>query len=94
MHSATYDVDAEYAAQVAEAMKEIGAQWVPTPAGTHGAADLMLFPAGIYPGRQILSIPGITHPFTPDTCRDVDAPGMWVLDDLVLVCRGCGIDCT
>ncbi|OUS97414.1 hypothetical protein [Rhodococcus sp. NCIMB 12038] len=94
MHSTAYDLDAEYAAEVAAAMDDIGAQWVPTVAGTHGAPDLMMFPTGIYPGRQILSIPGITHPFTPNTCRDVDAPGMWVLDGLILVCRGCGIDCT
>lgn len=94
MRGTTYDLDAEYTVQVVEAMNEIAAHWTPTDARSHGAPDLMMSPAVIYPGRKILSLPGITHPFTPETCRDIDAPGMWVLDDLVLVCRGCGIDCT
>ncbi|PZU04695.1 MAG: hypothetical protein DI630_00845 [Gordonia sp. (in: high G+C Gram-positive bacteria)] len=94
MTSTTYDFDAEYNTEVAAAMSEIGAQWIPTTDSCHGAPDLMVFQAGIYPGRQILSIPGITHPWTPQTCRAVDIRSIWVLDGLILICRGCGLNGT
>lgn len=92
--SASLTSDTEYAAELAAAMSEIGAHWVPTSARFHGAPDLTMVPTGIYSDRQIFSVPGITHPHTPETCREVDTAGMWVLDDLVLVCTGCGLDCT
>lgn len=88
------DLDAKYTDEVSAAMDKVGAHWTPPNTRFHGAPDLMMFPAGIYPGRQILQLPGVTHPFTPDTCRDVDAPGVWVLNGLVLLCSGCGIDCS
>lgn len=94
MQSTTYDFDAEYDTKLAAAMNESGAHWIPTDARFHGAPDLMMLQAGIYPGRQILSLPGVTYPWTPETCRDVDNPSKWVLNDLVLVCQGCGINGT
>lgn len=94
MENTLDDIDAEYDTKLATAMDAIGARWIPTNARFHGALDLMMVRAGIYPGREILSLPDITYPWTPETCRDVDNPSMWVLDDLVLVCRGCGINGT
>ena len=64
-----------------------GWSWRPTPA-YHG------FSRGyVYPGRQILDVPGRTWPAgRPEDCTSTD-PGEWVCDD-VLVCTGCGLDCT
>lgn len=38
--------------------------------------------------------PGV-WPFTPDTCELADDPyGIWVENDTILACQGCGLDCT
>lgn len=79
----------EDAAELAEAMAAVGATWSPTDATHHGE-----FGESIYPGRQVLDLPGIVWPHTPDECTHADLPGRWVLDGQILICDGCGIDCT
>lgn len=40
-------------------------------------------------------IPG-AYPYTPETCRRAGGlfPGTWLFGGTVLVCTGCGLDCT
>lgn len=51
---------------------------------THGGAPI----AG---GRRVVQIPGIAFPLEPAKCSDL-AGTRWILDDLLLVCTGCGLD--
>lgn len=49
----------------------------------------------VYPGRRVLELPGRTWPAArPEECADADSTGEWVVGGRVLVCRGCGLDCT
>jgi len=48
----------------------------------------------VWPGRAVLVLPNRTWKYQPESCRDDSGTGEWVLDGLVLVCRGCGLDCT
>nr|ACO88860.1 hypothetical protein [Microbacterium sp. MA1] len=54
----------------------------------------MIYQTRIAPWRQTISLPGITHPQTPATCRAVDASSTWILDGLVQICPGCGLNTT
>jgi hypothetical protein len=68
-----------------------GAQWGTQPA-RHGAG---IDAAYIYPGRAVLELEGRTWTYTPGTCpRNGDYTTEWVLDGTVLICCGCGLDCT
>jgi hypothetical protein len=48
----------------------------------------------VYPGRAVLIGPGLDWPHVPEACEDTSGTGMWMLDDQVMVCRGCGLDST
>lgn len=62
-----------------------GYKWVPTGAVWHRGHVF-------HPGRMVLHIPGRVWLDTPDECY---AGGTeWVLGGAVLVCTGCGLDCT
>ena len=63
-------------------MNEAGAHWVATADRYHGAPDLMIYQTRIAPWRQTISLPGITHPQTPATCRAVDASSTWRVSPL------------
>ncbi|ADK68884.2 hypothetical protein KTR9_4803 (plasmid) [Gordonia sp. KTR9] len=67
---------------MASAMNEAGAHWVATADRYHGAPDLMIYQTRIAPWRQTISLPGITHPQTPATCRAVDVDSRWPRPDL------------
>lgn len=56
-------------------------------------AQAMAEPAArITEGRHILILPGRTWEHTPEHCT---VPGTeWVAGGLVLMCTGCGVDCT
>lgn len=67
-----------------------GARWghAPSHHGTNPADSY------VYPGRRVLLLDGHTWPHQPETCTDTSHTGTWKLDGLVLVCTGCGLDCT
>ena len=52
---------------------------------------------GHFPGdiarRTVVSPPRVMWPHTPETCQTDDHAGVW-LDQTVMVCTGCGLDCT
>jgi hypothetical protein len=64
-----------------------GYMWVPTGSEWHDDQP-------IHPDRAVLHIPGRVWLNTPDECTDDSGDGEWVLDGAVLVCPGCGLDCT
>lgn len=50
----------------------------------------------IYPGRRVVIIPGRLWPDVPEECEVADDPGEveWLAGGRLLVCLGCGLDCT
>jgi hypothetical protein len=49
----------------------------------------------VYPGRKVLVLRGRDWAHTPEECPgDEEFSTEWVLDDTILVCRGCGLDST
>jgi hypothetical protein len=46
----------------------------------------------VYPGRQMVA-GNYPHPHA-EVCEDYSGTGEWVANGRVLVCRGCGLDCT
>lgn len=46
--------------------------------------------------RQVVFDAGVKYPFTPDTCEVADDNNAvaWIKDQTVLICNGCGLDCT
>jgi hypothetical protein len=49
----------------------------------------------VFPGRRILDLPCLIWPHTPEDCPGgEDYGGTWLFEDTVLVCSGCGLDCT
>lgn len=71
-----------------------GASWRDAEVRYHGADEVDR--AGVWPGRRVLDIPGRDWPYpSPEECgRAGDLRGEWVLGYAVLVCPGCGLDCT
>ncbi|UKD50759.1 hypothetical protein L3Q65_00090 (plasmid) [Amycolatopsis sp. FU40] len=67
-----------------------GARWGRAPSH-HGTTRATSY---VYPGRHVLVLDGETWPHQPETCPDDTGSGEWRLDGLVLVCTGCGLDCT
>ncbi|WP_158892663.1 hypothetical protein [Amycolatopsis anabasis] len=48
----------------------------------------------VYPGRRVVKIPGREWPAAmPEACTDTSNRGEWLNDD-ILICPGCGVDCT
>jgi len=48
----------------------------------------------VHPGRAVVEIPRRSWPAArPEACADDSGRGAWI-NDHVLVCRGCGLDCT
>ena len=48
----------------------------------------------VVPWRRVISIPGITWLDTPETCLSWWAQAVWLFDGQILICPGCGLDCT
>lgn len=49
----------------------------------------------VYPGRKVLQLTGLSWPHVPEECPGHAEYGtQWLLEDTVLVCRGCGLDST
>jgi hypothetical protein len=79
--------DAKQPGYVAEIdLTPYGASWGSQPRH-HGEIDY------VFPGRAVLVLPGREWLAEPEAC-EWDGPGEWVLDDKVLVCPCCGLDCT
>lgn len=52
---------------------------------------------GVAPGRRVVVVPGREWPASsPEECEDYSRTGEWISDGSrdVMVCRGCGLDCT
>jgi hypothetical protein len=50
--------------------------------------------AFVWPGRRVLQIRGHVWPYPPSTCPMGDFDTQWLCEGTVLVCSGCGLDCT
>ncbi len=50
------------------------------------------FPADVA-HRKVITVTGRTWAHTPDTCLTDEYRGEWLNED-ILVCTGCGLDCT
>lgn len=49
----------------------------------------------VYPGRKVLELTGLEWPHAPEECPGTDEYGTeWLLENTVLVCKGCGLDAT
>lgn len=46
----------------------------------------------VYPGRLVVE--GDWPAARPEECQDDSNRGTWILGDQILVCAGCGLDCT
>jgi hypothetical protein len=60
--------------------------WGDAPA-THGGEY-------VYPGRRVAVIPGRVWPSTPEVCEAGMLDTEWLAGGTLLVCTGCGLDCT
>lgn len=48
----------------------------------------------VWPGRTVVDVPDRVWPAArPEDCTDESGQGEWINNEL-LVCRGCGLDCT
>lgn len=48
----------------------------------------------VAPGRRVIEIPGVTWPAaSPERCQNAVWQGKW-FEGKVLLCTGCGLDCT
>lgn len=48
----------------------------------------------VYPGRRVIDVPGRTwRASRPEECENGVWDGVWI-DEKVLLCTGCGLDCT
>ena len=54
------------------------------------------FGYGHFPGhgREVVDAPEMNWPHTPETCPTDEVITRWIRADTVLVCTGCGLDCT
>jgi hypothetical protein len=67
-----------------------GLAWNRAPVAYHGLDELdRVF---VYPGR--LAVAGRWPAPRPEECRYEGNDGVWLGDGTVLVCPGCGLDCT
>ncbi|MGN2642328.1 hypothetical protein ACTD5D_40395 [Nocardia takedensis] len=48
----------------------------------------------VAPGRRVMRIPGTEWQATPEKCTAGPFATTWHLNDTVLLCNGCGLDCT
>ena len=95
-------VDEQANAELETALRATGARFGTVEYAHHHApddlglatAEQLANAGGIAPGRRVLHLPGRTWAATPDTCTDFSEHGEWVLGGMLLVCPGCGLDCT
>lgn len=82
----------DYSALLAD-MHAIGAGFTP---GTHQFHHPLHsgHSRPVVPWRRVLTIPGITWLDSPETCLSWWAEPMWLLDNQIRICPGCGLDCT
>lgn len=82
----------DYAGLLAD-MQAIGASFRP---GTHQFHHPLHsgHSRPVVPWRRVISIPGITWLDEPETCLSWWATPQWLLDGQILICPGCGLDCT
>jgi hypothetical protein len=45
-------------------------------------------------GRRIARLPDRQWPHDPEKCHGGHLDTTWILDGAVLICNGCGLDCT
>jgi hypothetical protein len=61
------------------------------PVAYHLAGDEKQY---VFPGRRVIDVPGWTWPAArPEECQNNEWSGKW-FEDKVLLCTGCGLDCT
>jgi hypothetical protein len=49
----------------------------------------------VFPGRKILELTGHEWPHSPEECPGQAEYGtQWLMEDTILVCKGCGLDST
>lgn len=49
----------------------------------------------VAPGRRVLELPLFSWPHLPEDCPSSREYGtQWLFGDTLLVCTGCGLDCT
>ncbi|MEV7177877.1 hypothetical protein [Kitasatospora sp. NPDC093679] len=70
------------------------------PAGlTFRMVEVLTHPSSFYPvhpGRYVVEGVGPWDAASPEVCTDLSNKGVWLSDGVneVLVCPGCGLDCT
>lgn len=66
-----------------------GGSWDPRMPEHHGSDHEY-----IAPGRRVAHLPGFSWPSTPENCTAGHLDTVWVLDEQLLLCTGCGLDGT
>ena len=74
-----------------EAMAAAGARFGDVDIEIHGDPDKGESEF-VAPGRRIVNLPGRTWAHAPGDCPETGTE--WVCNDQLLVCTGCGLDCT
>lgn len=67
-----------------------GLMWNPTPVAYHGRTHEIR--SAVYPGR--LALAGEWPAARPEECDDESRTGVWLAGGQILICPGCGLDCT
>ena len=75
-----------------EAMSAVGATFGDADVEIHGDPDKGTGEF-VAPGRRVVNLPGRTWASIPGECT-ADSDTEWLVDGKVLVCTGCGLDCT